>query len=131
MMFVLCWTYSNKGEEFGNPWVMVLHKERGWELPGGNINDDEEWDVAALRELYEETGLLGTAVSYDHDLIDGGVVVLVEVDDSPFPEPWGSDDPSIEEVGWCIEVPTRLSWEEEEITRVRDHDWNTSKRFGS
>ena len=26
-MFVLCWTYSSKGEEFGNPWVMVLHKE--------------------------------------------------------------------------------------------------------
>ena len=60
-----------------------------------------------------------------------GVVVLVEVDDSPFPEPWGSDDPLIEEVGWCIEVPTRLSWDEEEISRVKNHDWNTSKRFGS
>ena len=56
---------------------------------GGNINDDEGWDVVALRELYEETGLLGTAASYDDDLIDGGVVVLVEVDDSPFPEPGG------------------------------------------
>ena len=61
-MFVLCWTYSSKGEEFGNPWVMVLHKERGWELPGGNINEDEEWDVAALRELYE-------AVSYTHQTL--------------------------------------------------------------
>ena len=131
MMFVLCWTYSSKGEEFGNPWVMVLHKERGWELPGGNINEDEEWDVAALRELYEETGLLGTAVSYDQDIIEGGVVVLVEVDVSPFPNPWESDDPSIEEVGWCIEVPARLAWEEQEIIRVKNHDWNTSKRFGS
>ena len=110
---------------------MVLHKERGWELPGGTIHDDEGWDVAALRELYEETGLLGTAISYDNELIDDGVVVLVEVDDSPFPEPWESDDPSIEEVGWCVEVPTRLSWEEKEITRLKDHDWNTSKRFGS
>ena len=76
-MFVLCWTYSIRGEEFGNPWVMVLHKERGWELPGGDINQDEEWDVAALRELYEETGLLGTAVSYDQDIIKDGVVVLI------------------------------------------------------
>ena len=130
-MFVLCWTYSSKGEEFGNPWVMVLHQERGWELPGGNINEDEEWDVAALRELYEETGLLGTAVSYDQDIIEGGVVVLVDVDVSPFPNPWESDDPSIEEVGWCIEVPARLAWEEQEIIRVKNHDWNTSKRFGS
>ena len=130
-MFVLCWTYSSGGEEFGNPWVMVLHNERGWELPGGNINEDEEWDVAALRELYEETGLLGTAVSYDQDIIEGGVVVLIEVDVPPFPEPWESDDPSIKEVGWCIEVPTRLAWEEQEITRVKNHDWNTSKRFES
>ncbi len=130
-MFVLCWTYSSKGEESGDPWIMVLHKERGWELPGGEVHDEEEWDVAALRELYEETGLLGTAISYEEDLVDGGVVVLIEVNDVPFPEPWGSNDGSIEEVGWCVEVPSRLSWDEGEIIKIKNHDWNSSKRLGS
>lgn len=130
-MFVLCWTKSIKGGEFGDPWVMVLHKERGWELPGGEINESEEIDVAALRELYEETGLLGTALAYDENLVDDGIVVLVEVDDTPFPEPWGSADSSIEEVGWCIEIPSKLSWDEKELSRIRSHDWSSSSRFGS
>jgi 8-oxo-dGTP pyrophosphatase MutT (NUDIX family) len=42
-------------------WLMVKHIERGWELPGGSIRDGESIDTAALRELFEETGLLGTA----------------------------------------------------------------------
>ena len=28
-------------------WLMVYHQERGWELPGGRIEDSESVEVAA------------------------------------------------------------------------------------
>lgn len=130
-MFVVCWVYSKKGLEDEKPWIMVLNKNRGWELPGGEISENEDFDIAALRELYEETGLLGTAIRYDEDIIKGGVVVLIEVENSPNPEPWDSLDPSIIEVGWCLEPPTRLAWEEEELEKIRNHDWSSSKTLES
>ena len=130
-MFVVCWVYSRKALIDEKPWIMVLNKNRGWELPGGEISVNEDFDVAALRELYEETGLLGTAIRYDEGIIEGGVVVLIEVENSPNPEPWDSLDPSIIEVGWCLEPPTRLAWEEEELEKIRNHDWSSSKTLES
>ncbi len=130
-MFVVCWVYSRKALEDEKPWIMVLNKNRGWELPGGEISENEDFDIAALRELYEETGLLGTAIRYDEGIIEGGVVVLIEVENSPNPEPWDSLDPSIIEVGWCLEPPTRLAWEEEELEKIRNHDWSSSKTLES
>jgi 8-oxo-dGTP pyrophosphatase MutT (NUDIX family) len=123
--------YSKNTKDDEKPWIMVLNKDRGWELPGGQITENEDFDVAALRELYEETGLLGTAVGYDENIIEGGVVVLIEVETTPSPEPWDSPDPSILEVGWCLEAPTRLAWEEKELEKIRDHDWSSSKTLGS
>ncbi len=130
-MFVVCLVYSKNTKDDEKPWIMVLNKDRGWELPGGQITENEDFDVAALRELYEETGLLGTAVGYDENIIEGGVVVLIEVETTPSPEPWDSPDPSILEVGWCLEAPTRLAWEEKELEKIRDHDWSSSKTLGS
>ena len=130
-MFVVCLVYSKNTKDDEKPWIMVLNKDRGWELPGGQITENEDFDVAALRELYEETGLLGTAVGYDENIIEGGVVVLIEVESTPSPEPWDSPDPSIVEVGWCLEAPTRLAWEEKELEKIRDHDWSSSKTLGS
>ncbi|WP_400204257.1 NUDIX hydrolase [Candidatus Methanomassiliicoccus intestinalis] len=39
-------------------WIFVRHKNRiTWEIPGGHVEKNESVDVAAIRELYEETGL--------------------------------------------------------------------------
>ncbi len=129
--FVISLVTSSKGAEIGDPWIMVLHEDRGWEFPGGAAEEGEDWDFAALRELFEETGLLGTAKAYDENLVEGGVVVWIVVDEEPVPEPWTSNDPKIAEVGWCIEVPGNLAWDASEVERVRGHDWRDSKTIGS
>ena len=89
---------------------MVKHKRRGWEFPGGVVEDGEEADIAALRELYEEAGLLGVAKALDFGLIEGGCVALVEVPQSHSPNSWQSEEGSIDEVGWCLEIPEDTAW---------------------
>lgn len=37
-------------------WLLTHHKERGYEFPGGKVEKDEETRVAAVREVFEETG---------------------------------------------------------------------------
>lgn len=47
---------ARKGDSF----LMVRHRERGWELPGGKVEPGEGPVHCALREFREETGhLLG------------------------------------------------------------------------
>ena len=110
---------------------MVKHIERGWELPGGKKLVGEENDITALRELYEETGLLGVAISEDDSIIKGGVVVLVEINEDPEPYGWDSEDEQIIEVGWCVEIPDELFWDSKEINRLINYDWSASRTFKS
>ena len=128
MVFVVVWAVST---EEGQCWIMVKNRERGWELPGGRVKKDEAAEEAALRELYEEAGVLGTAKAVDTDLVHGGHVVLVEIDAPVSPEPWKSLDEAIDEVGWCLEVPENSAWGEEEIGRIINHDWSASISLGS
>ena len=127
-MFVVVWAVSSRED---GCWIMVKNRSRGWELPGGRIGQGEAPEEAALRELYEETGALGTAKAIDSDLIEGGDVVLVEIDIPVSPDPWKSMDDSIEEVGWCLEVPDNSAWGRDEIERIINHDWSTSISLGS
>ena len=128
--FVIAWVVPRN--DFGETcWLMVNHSERGWELPGGFLEDEEEIENGALREVWEEAGLLGTAIAIDSTLIERGHVVLVKVDIEPEPYGWDSDDPKIDEVGWCIEMPAKLHWGEEEILMMMNHDWSKSRILSS
>lgn len=45
--------------KYKSQWLLVRHRERTtWEIPGGHIEYGESSQAAALRELYEETGII-------------------------------------------------------------------------
>ena len=128
--WVVVWAVPK--EPFDTPcWLMVNHVERGWELPGGKLDGSESIDISALRELFEETGLLGIATHFDENILSNGTVVRVEIDEEPQPYGWESEDEKIREVGWCVEIPAELYWGEKEIQRLLDYDWRNSSSLAS
>ena len=76
--WVIAWVIP-KNRESENCWIMVRHKNRGWELLGGNIRIGESVEEAALRELFEETGLLGTAKAVENKLFDRGIRIIQQL----------------------------------------------------
>jgi 8-oxo-dGTP pyrophosphatase MutT (NUDIX family) len=49
---------ATRGSGDGKEFLMVCHRERGWELPGGKLEKGEGPVHCALREFREETGHL-------------------------------------------------------------------------
>ena len=45
-------------------------------------------------------------------------MVRVEIDEEPQPYGWESDDESISEVGWCVEIPGELYWGDADCCEV-------------
>lgn len=42
----------------GDRFVMVRHRDRAWEMPGGRLEPGETHEQAAAREFSEETGMM-------------------------------------------------------------------------
>lgn len=100
--------------------LLLVHRERydDWSLPKGKLERGESWEDAALREVWEETGLrceLGAFVGTSHyDVAAGPKEVRwwrMESDD----EPHASNE--VDEVRWATldEARELLSYDRERV----------------
>lgn len=100
----------------GNEFVMVRHRHRAWEMPGGRVEPGETPDHAASREFTEETGMTFEPVGYLE--VDGGRVVVGLVHSS-CAEQRPSEE--IAEVRLFTELPEELSFPEVEYRDMLDN----------
>ena len=67
---------------YENKWIFCKHKERDtWELPGGHIEEGEDWLTAAKRELFEETGAIEADIKpvCEYKISKPGLFCLAEI----------------------------------------------------
>ena len=124
------WDEKPSTIESESSWVMVKHKIRGWELPGGHIHENESIEQAAIRELEEETGLVGEFRGINSNLLADGHVVWITVPISANPFSWKSNDDNILEVGWCLTPPEDLHWGVDELHSIANY-WSNFTTLGS
>jgi 8-oxo-dGTP diphosphatase len=55
MAIIVKFTYVIAFRE--DKFVMVRHRDRAWEMPGGRLMKGENYEQAAVREFFEETGM--------------------------------------------------------------------------
>ncbi len=49
---------------FKDQWLLTRHPRRGWEFPGGKVEEGETPEEAAIREVNEETGAFVGSIRY-------------------------------------------------------------------
>lgn len=58
-------TYVVMCARYREEWIFVRHKQRRtWEMPAGHIEEGESADQAAVRELFEEAGVLRSELAH-------------------------------------------------------------------
>ncbi|WP_313165050.1 NUDIX domain-containing protein [Sedimentibacter sp.] len=80
-------TYVVIVSRYENKWVLVRHRERiTYEIPGGHIEQREDYMAAAKRELYEETGATVFSLEFvsvytviRDDKVSGGYLFFADI----------------------------------------------------
>jgi 8-oxo-dGTP diphosphatase len=108
-------TYVVMGARYEGQWIFVRHRQRlSWELPAGHIEYGESPDQAAVRELYEEAGVVNSSLTV---IADYGVefmgkqafgrLYFADVKElEPLPEY------EIKEIKFSSELPSHLTYPE-------------------
>lgn len=119
--FVLAWV-TVEGESTtamgeGGRVLFVEHPERGWEIPGGHVEEDESPEEALLRELEEETKLSGSVVGWNRTYYPEGWVghVLVKPTQKTA---WTVPDEKVKSVQWWSTTPPVKTWTKQEFEDI-------------
>ena len=122
--FVLAWITSSLEDsqtlQTGGHVVFVRHPERGWEIPGGHLLQDETPEQAIIRELKEETGCDGKLIAWNKEYYPEGWVGHVVVEDTKEKIFWNVDDENVSEVRWWTQIPPLIEWTKEEFEDLSD-----------
>lgn len=91
----------------GDKFVMVRHKDREWEMPGGRLLKGENFEQAAVREFFEETGMSLEIIGRIRIAKPGGKVFVGLVRDKLTGRP---SEYNIAEVKEFTDLPSELSF---------------------
>ena len=97
--------------------LLVKHPERGWELPGGHLEQGENPLQCLEREVKEETGLHLSVITWNKDYYERGYVGWMQVP-STITE-FDYDDPNVVDVAWWKDNPVMNYWDPQELTDLR------------
>jgi len=102
------------GEE---KWLMVKHSTRGWELPGGKLNYEENYEDAILREVLEESGM-ESYIRCKPKEYGGGLVFWMGISEDIDYDVFNLKDPIIEDIRWFSSPPEELAWGVDELKEI-------------
>jgi len=108
-------SYVIIGARFRDQWIFVRHRERqSWELPAGHIEAGEEPDVAAERELHEETGATDARLRVISDYLvrDGSRLAYGRLYFAEVHKLGELPDHEIQEIQLCRKLPQDLTYPE-------------------
>ena len=108
-------TYVVIGARYQGQWIFVRHRERDtWEMPAGHIESGERADRAAVRELFEEAGVVRSHLEHicDYEVTAGGVTECGRLYTAEVRELQENLEHEIAEITFAGELPARLTYPE-------------------